>query len=506
MIDKKTIRVNVIESLGTQNNIHKKIDEYYLKNKYQAHNLAIKDECYEHPIFKFKSIEHEVYCKRVLGLFCIDEEYYLNLLVKEANEKLYHYLITEEERYDFLKILEFISPKADGEEVFNIVTLAYGYAVKFGREFKKNLSVQTYEAIVEERFKGFGRDFASNLLKENKKQCRHVWLKFCSIHGFPQKLETFDDFLKAIYDTVDRHNIEKNEGRLYLVSQIMQYEGLESMFLVPCKLSDDDINISVQTYLKGIPEGKAPDYDAMIEHMIMALFTIALVREYKKVKEYYFRHNQETVFLEMEDYEDTIKKLNSTIEDLNDDLVQSKSEIKRLREENHRLKLKSKVEEKEIKAEAAKVRKEFREEISAMENALKKARKESEANGLELKQLRALLFPTTPVQGISPETAKQEINQHKKIVYAVTQDWGNRKIKRLKEQIPNLAFYGGIFPEKATAIFIDYQLISHSDYNDVITMSKRKKIPYYYIQSTGVGETIREIAETLRNAPVEMLG
>jgi hypothetical protein len=73
------------------------------------------------------------------------------------------------------------------------------------------------------------------------------------------------------------------------------------------------------------------------------------------------------------------------------------------------------------------------------------------------------------------------------------------KIKGLKEEIPHLMIYEGNMPEKATAIFIDYKQISHSDYYEVIGWAKRKKIPYHFIQSKGVGETIAEMAVTLKN-------
>ena len=71
--------------------------------------------------------------------------------------------------------------------------------------------------------------------------------------------------------------------------------------------------------------------------------------------------------------------------------------------------------------------------------------------------------------------------------------------KPLKEEIPHLMIYEGNMPEKATAIFIDYKQISHSDYYEVIGWAKRKKMPYYFIQSKGVGETIAEMAVTLKN-------
>ena len=167
-------------------------------------------------------------------------------------------------------------------------------------------------------------------------------------------------------------------------------------------------------------EGVKPNYDAMIEHMITSLYVMALIREFKKVKVYYFKHNQETVFREMENYEEIIKNQN-------EQLLKANLETNKLRSER---------------------------------DMLRKNKIESE------KLLRG-------------ELAKSQ--------------------KPLKEEIPHLMIYEGNMPEKATAIFIDYKQISHSDYYEVIGWAKRKKMPYHFIQSKGVGETIAEMAVTLKN-------
>ncbi|MBU4440567.1 MAG: hypothetical protein KJ779_13490, partial [Firmicutes bacterium] len=459
------------------------------------------DEAYEHGVFKYKSIEHEVYCKRILGLLCIDEDHYVNLLMKEAFGKLHHYLTTREEIYELNKIIDLsIGPKPGAEAPFNMMTIVCFYTKKLGHEIDDRLSMRIHERMLKERLRDFESDAANEAMKRNKRQCQHVWLKFCSHHGLAHKITKLDDFLGPLYEVDDGKRIEDERlARLHLIPLNMQYQGMDSIYLGGCKLTDGDIYSGVLSYINTNPKGKVPDYDAMLVHMIFSLYTITLVKEYKKVKDYYFKHNQETVFREMENFEHTIKELNKSREDLSYGLVQANSERQKVSEENQRLKQKSRDEEKAKMAEVAHLRKNMKAEIDALENTLKKERERSLENEMVLKRLEKLLFPTPPVPGRTHETAAEEINQYKKILYAVSPGWGDLKIKGLKEKLPNLGLYEGIFPEKAEAVFIDYQLISHSDYNKVITQSKRKKIPYYYIQSTGVGETICEMVETLRN-------
>lgn len=500
MITLNEIRIIVIEGLATQKKLHKMIDEQYLKNKYQAHSLAIKDKAYEHGVFKYKSIEHEVYCKRILGLFCIDEDYYLNLLVKEAFGKLHHYLTTTEGRYHLTKIIEIaISPKAGSEDVFNMMTLVCFYGIKLGHKIDNLVLMRVHKKLLKDRLEKFGSGAANDDVKRNRRQCQHIWFKFCLHHGLAHKISTLNDFIDPLYDISLFSMADERIAGLNVVPQNMKYQGMDSIYLKGFKLTDGDINSCVLTYLNSIPKGKLPDYDAMMPHMIFSLYTITLVKEYQKVKDYYFKHNQETVFREMKNFEHTIRELNKSMEALNDGLVQANSERQKVSAENQRLKQKSRDEEKDIMAEVAKVRKHVKVEIQTLESTLKKERERSMENERELKRLQKLLFPAPPVPGSSYETAAEEMNQYKKFLYVVSPGGGDLKIKGLKEKIPNLGFYDGVFPDKAWAIFIDYQLISHSDYNKVITHSKRKKIPYYYIQSKGVGETICEMAETIRN-------
>lgn len=491
MIDAYKMRISVIAAMGSQVKLYKIIDAYYLKNKYQAHRLAMNDKCYDSSLFKWKSIEYEVYCKRILGLFCIDENYYLDLFMKEINEKLYNYLSHGDELCDLLKILQLsLDSKADGQKNYDLVILAYGYARRHGREWLNAEHDQFFEQIIEDQFTKFGGEVTLTLLNTDKKRCRHHWLKFCDAHDLRTKPRTFYEFYLNVAEWMEGRGVDKYQAGLYFIPTIMQSDGIDAMFLFPCELNENDILICVRTYLERIPDGLIPNYDLMIEHMVTSLFVVALVKEFKKVKVYYFKNNQETVFREMENYEEIINNQH-------DQLFQANIEIKKLREENDRFKQKRSESEKIAHGEIAKCQKALKEEIKILERTIKKEREENLANDQELKRLRLVLLTQKPEYKIGHELAKIEVNQHKKLMYAVSRDYAALKIKGLKEELPHLMIYEGNMPEKATAIFIDYQQISHSDYYEVIGWAKRKKIPYHYIQSKGVSETIIEMAEKL---------
>ena len=493
MIDDNKMKVYVIGAFGSQHKLYKKIDEQFLKNKYQAHRLAIKDECYDSPIFKAQSIEYEVYCKRILGLFCIDQHYFFDLLMKASNEKLFNYLNNEDVACDLFKIFEMcLNSKTDGQENLDMVTLAFGYARWHKRAWINVEAMQTCEKMIEDQFADFGRKSTLNLLNADKKRCRHAWSEFCMIHGIAKKPKTFYEFYVDVTARLEEYGINRYQAGLHSIPVTMQSDGIDGLFLLGSEINEDDILICVRNYLERFSEGVKPNYDAMIEHMITSLYVMALIREFKKVKVYYFKHNQETVFREMENYEEIIKNQN-------EQLLKANLETNKLRSERDILR-KNKIEsEKLLLGELAKSQKPLKEEIKELEKKLKNEREEIQAHEQELKRLRLVLLAQKPEYKISHESAKLEVNQHKKLMYVSSRDYATMKIKGLKEEIPHLMIYEGNMPEKATAIFIDYKQISHSDYYEVIGWAKRKKIPYHFIQSKGVGETIAEMAVTLKN-------
>jgi hypothetical protein len=278
-------------------------------------------------------------------------------------------------------------------------------------------------------------------------------------------------------------------------SRIARYKKIDAGFLETYVFGRDDIKFVIQGYLKTLEPNQAPDYDHLKTHIDAGIYEMALLDEYKKVKKYFFENSQETLFNELNKYEEETAALKTENKELTGENIRLKEEKQKLLEELEIIREKI---AKAQRSELAKIKKQQKKEIGMVEAENKKMKTMVEESGKELEELRRSLFKErTPESDVlSLEEAIAILSQTPSLYYLSSADFGLNKIKAIKDQLPTINYYAdkSTLPDKGIA-FVDWQLMSHKNYYLIIDWLRKKKIPYHFIQATGVVESIKEMAE-----------
>lgn len=484
--------LNVVEAFASNQKLFWKVDVCYKERKFEAYHAASTSLLYNHRYFQSRSIEFEVYCKRILGLLLLDEDYYCDLFVKTGWPRLYTYL-EKEIAYEMAKIQKisgFFQMSVD--ESYGMSILIYLFMRKYDRSIDKKLFIQTIEDTLFLR-RPDDRDELSvrkKYLNTNKQRIDHVWQKFCGITGVDEKIKTVDQYFEPFF-------LEDSERAMMsdAFPKIAHFMGIDVSFLGEYKVSKDELTLVVQCYLDTLPKNRMPDYDHMVEIIAFSLYELALVSEYKKVKEYFFKNSQETIFNELKIFEDKNRELIQENEELHEEVRRLRLENKQLKDQNNQI---GQQKDQAMKSELAKDRKLHKMECTELAKTVKGLQSELEQSNLELERLKKTIFDQ-PVgsEDIDLDVAIARLNLCQGLYYMTSPDFGLPKVKAIKDQVPGLNLFDGIMPDKAKAVFIDWQLISHKDYNEVMSWIKKKDLPYYFIQSGGVNETIKEMARVI---------
>jgi len=484
--------LNVVEAFANNQKLFQKVDVCYKEKKFEAYQAASNSPLYNHRYFISRSIEFEVYCKRILGLLLLDEEHYFNLFVKTGWPRLYPYLQKEDyyEMEKIQKISGFFQMSVD--ETYGMSILIYLYMRKYNRAIDTDSFAQTVQNILVLR-RPDERDelrVRKKYLNTNKQRIDHVWQKFCGITGVDQKLRTVDQFFEPFFRE-DSERATLSDA----FPKIAQYMGMDVSFLGEYKISKDELALVVQCYLDTLPKNRTPDYDHMVDILAFSLYSMALVSEYKKVKEYFFKNNQETIFNELKIFEDKNCELMQENAVMRDEVRRLRLENQQLKDQNSRI---GQQKDQALKSELAKERKLHKKECAELAKEVKGLQVELKQSNTELERLKKTIFDQ-PVgsEEIDLDVAIAQLNQCQGLYYMTSPDFGLPKVKALKDHVPGLNIFNGIMPDRAKAVFIDWQLISHKDYNEVMSWIKKKGLPYYFIQAAGVNETIKEMARVI---------
>lgn len=484
--------LNVVETFASNRKLFSKIDACYKEKKFEAYQAASTSPLYSHRYFQTRSIEFEVYCKRILGLLLLDEDYYFDLCVKTGWPRLYPYLEKEAayEMKQIQKISGFFQMSVD--EAYGLSILIYSYMRKHKRSIDIESFVQTIENTNVLR-RPDDRDEMSirkKYLNTNKQRIDHVWKKFCRITGVDEKIKTVDQYFEPFFRK-DRKDIDRATS-IDAFPKIAHFLGMDVSFLGEYKISDDELTLVLQCYLETLPKNRMPDYDHMVDIIAFSLYGLALVSEYKKIKEYFFKSNQETIFNELKIYEDKNHELTHENEEIRDEVRRLRLENQRLQDQNSQI---GQLKDRTLKSELAKERKNHKKECAELAKEVKGLQVALKQSNTELERLEKTIFDQpVNLEDIDLDEAIAWLNQCQGLYYMSSPDFGLPKVKAIKEQVPGLNLFDGIMPDKAKVVFIDWQLISHKDYNEVMSWIKKKDLPYYFIQSSGVNETMKEMA------------
>lgn len=472
------LRLFFIEALATNKKIEKDIAKLYEKYKYKAYKLAKNSELYNHPIICDGDIVKEVAGKRLLGLILLLEnneeiaEEIMNL-VKKGWLKLYNYLINKRE----IRLIEvtkrFFKSDITDDEVNAIVTITLvicqNYNIKIIEDEDYNFALSIfYRRLEHYKENSIERFSYSKLPKELKKKANSIINRFFANYVVLKSAQNlFDIKDPEIFRYVD------------VISMIFDTEDMMFLSLTNhMKISRKDLEeLAALYYVLYNNQNKVES----AKFIITGLFIKCMIKAYKELKDFYFKNNKETLYIELEDLEYKLKKYEEEYSKLKNINKNLENEIKRIRNEyKHSLEKRIIELEKQI-TEQQKVIEELRE------------------NEKELYALRELVFELEHDYQITEK--ETEIPNAPVLIVGGHENW-RRKLQRVLPN--NFKFLDGTIESfdikilnNIKYVFFYTAYMNHAVYYKIINYCKKNDVKIKYIKSTSIDLVLNEIKQKL---------
>lgn len=470
------------EAFSTNRRIYKLIDEVYKLDKIKFYNSAKENEWYIHPISQEGSLEQEEYFKKTLGIILNSEGYekYIDNIIKKGWHYAYNYsknndvIIVEKFLKGLIKKHGGLDNITDDEMNSNIIALIILSKEKIDESSE---AFMNYIQSLDLRLKHYKSDCElrvnyNNISTEDLKKIREL------------KNELFLKFgnFKIMNSHINNKELQKYTS---MVDCLFDYENTSLISICDnIKFTDKDIEEILYLWIMG-------GYDKTKNLEDAAKFLVDMTRiknfckAYRNAKEYHFKHNQETMYIELDIAEQTARETKVKLE----------IEKRKCKELNNKIEDINSKKDEDLIEKLNKLEKENRN--------LKNDLQENFKNKSELNSLREFIFNLdNKVEDISePLTTKdmEKINSINAVMVGGTLIWQ----KRMKVLLPNFKF---IAPEalnfditvldSVDYIFIYTNYLSHAMYYKIMANAKNKKI--FFIKTTNEERVLFQIKNYLK--------
>lgn len=474
-------------SLATNPSITKDVDSLYEKYKFRAYNAAKNSKYYSYPLLTDGSIKRDVSSKRALGLIEMNKEKLypeLDNAIIKLFEKGWNRLNSYVKTCDVLDvsyIMKNIIENKDDDDYFigfNTTLLL------FSTIYDKEIIPAEFKSYIVDYFQeySFHLDFGDKRFSYNfVRKDKEIFNKAKNIK------DRFIKNFKVLNNTCDLVDLVILDDELAdLCRSINVIFDSENMMLSSmsdnAKILDKDIiELGALYFLHYKNQNR-------IESAKFILFGLHLkyaIKAYKDLKEFYFKNNKETLYIELEKHLNNIKVLED-----NDLLLKRK--IEALKHENNKLK-------KEYKDTIEKENILLNREIDKLKATISKLSDENK----ELKELTDSFFK---VDNAGEEIIHKDnilIPDVKGVIAGGHSSWHDK----IKGYLPDSFIYieGGNerFDDNVLNnkdyIFIYTKFMSHGFYYRLIDKCKKMNIKIGYISSTSPSYLQREIIQIINN-------
>ena len=502
--------------------LRESFEDYYKKDKYRFYERARHSKHYNHRHMRGNRLESEVAMKRVFGiLLCSDND-------RNVREFVYKKLLNTDTRFRELvrkpkasAIAAFFSDMLEYKaKTYNAVNapicyLSYLLYSKYGKD-SDNETVNEYLSVVNkanERMSADSTETSETLSKNFRMEDIAIPRKVRTIIG---KLKTGLDvcgvidfldgeildmpaillnpelnrYMEDYFDSGDEEydDVLRSSVIAALASSAMELNGTSfngSFGNVGITKDEQELIIKKIAELQSrLDDSGHYEFDGQINlafYLSGFIFTL-LAKEIANMKEFYFRNNSETQYVELQHLESVAAEKDAEIERLKAELVgaaehgaRREAEVERLTEEARK---KDRDAIRPFVAEQS--------ELNAKIRNLEKALEAEQAKAPELNALREFAFAVQS-ESTPPKTTVTlaELIQGKKLVIIGGHvNWRNK----MKEQYPAIEFLDGKSTSLDTSIFsnADYILLktsnmSHKLYYKVIDYLRERKIRFDYL-------------------------
>lgn len=436
------------ESFSTNSKIYKLIDELYKKDKVLFYQTARESKWYSHPIATEGSLEQEEYFKKFLGIFINHEKYNDEIIsiIKKGWNYAYTYILNHEtiNLEDFLisytKKMHGVENILQDDVNANVNILISIAANKINTSSKLYIE---YFQILLERLNNYeisnpARISLSKATKEELKKINEIRNKIINTYGNMKN--------------IDNLRLEETNLKNYSTASnfIFDYEDLSLVSIVnDIRFTDKDINEIIYTWVYMFDDNN--DITEIGKFIYDKVRIKYFCKAYKAAKEYHFKNNQESMYLELQLYEDKLKKINIENTLLAEKCDSLELKIQQLEKENARL-------NDELNKNA-----ENKNELIALRDFMFKQ---------DHKLSEDLLYEEVDIN---------RINQIKGLILG-----GSDKIQqKLKEKLSNFKFisvealnFDKRLLNDVDIIFIYTSYLNHGIYYKLMSLKKEQKIVY----------------------------
>lgn len=470
-------------ALATNPLILNGIDELYEEYKFLAYEQAKKSKFYTHPLLVDGSIKREVYCKRALGLLCLNDlkKYeeldsgMLDLFTKGWNS-LYRYVLNTDVM-DIDHVMKNIILNKEDDDYFVAFTTVL---LLFSEVFEKKIKPESFKSDMGVYFNHYlshfeleDTRFSFNFVKNDKE----LYRKAKSITS-----RFYENFvqLKTTSDLVDLAII--NDELADFCRSVNVVFDADDMAL---SSMSDNMKVSKKHIIElaGLYyiHNKNQNRLESGKFILFGLHLKYSIKSYKELKKYYFQNNKETLFIELEGYINDIEKYKE------ENLI-LKRQLEALESENIRLKkeYKDSIEKDNILLKRENLK--FKESISLFKKEIN-----------DLKELSESFFEVD--EKIIEEDILIEVPDVNGVIAGGHSSWHSK----LKEILPSeFIFIEGDnekFDERLLDnkdhIFIYTKYMSHAFYYKLMEKCRRTGISFSYISHTSPNYVKRQIKDIL---------
>lgn len=478
----------VAEAISYNEGLYKDVDELYSKYKYEFYRCAKDDKYYNHRIIKEKSMVQEEYARKALGIFALlknfgDEDMNINEeqlsdiknslddMLKKGWPYVFAY-IDNHVRIDIIHFMNSFIRKNKGIENVSTADLNGIIAILFFATINSKKTF-VYDGHYNKFLQTFYQRLKMNLIddrtplstnnnfsEEYKGKIKNLKDK---INSICKKVNTFDDF----YDLACSYfPTEVVDLMVTPKSNLSLVDALKDT-----RIGDKELEESLclyTTYLEKMKDEhqRFPTHDEMMLFLMFRLSQSFLVKHYEQMKEYHFKNNKETLFIEMEEIQNKLKV--------------KEDELKRVQKEKADLETTILRQEKQI---------------AKLESAVN----ELSANNEELYGLREYVFAMNECMDFDI-TGNVDYDSLKNISGAVI-GGHPRWQEKMKEQLPHFVYlsidninFDIDVLNKCDIVFINVRYMSHGLYYKVINaIRKNKKRVVYINQNTNISMNVEQM-------------
>lgn len=497
---KVDLKIMIVEALATTNKtkVENKINKVYESNKLEAYKIAKESNLYNHQMITDGSIHREILSKRILGIILLAEKKEeisgeLEKIIKLGWSKICTYLVKLKKTnkpLEFEALQKFIVRNdekliSNADEINAMIAIAYFLAINLELEIKRTELLEVVETALYNRLQFYEENCPhrysnETIEKEVKEKATKLLQRIEMKYG-----EIYFETLDGLLSLCENREKEYEEIRIETSRISFMFDASKCMASnmfkneISKQMKIDILNIYIII-------NRNSNTTKAAQFLINGIIHKKLIDGYREVKEYFFKNNKETLFLELEKRDQKIEE----------QAAENKS---------------YKTQNQELETKNSKLKKEYKMGLEQENEKLKKALKETketqktiEEMNREIAELKSALY----AEESAPKKADQEplnekvlkINNKKGIIIGGHQNWHNQ----LKEYIDydyvleaNQHLLNHI--EEYDVVLFKTSYLNHPTYLKVIEKVRRTTPIFGYIKHNNIKLCIEEIEKLIKN-------